>query len=94
MGSKDIISDFSQILSRCQQTGGSDFSADLRLRHTDPLIGLHEQSAIFTIPKEPVCERIFGIQASNILKGGEYLFMPSLPARLWIAELRTQAGTR
>jgi hypothetical protein len=51
---------------------------------------LHEQSDIFTIPKEPVCKRIYGIQASNILKGGEYLFMPSLP----IAELRTQADTR
>jgi hypothetical protein len=55
---------------------------------------LHEQSDIFTIPKEPVCKRIFGIRASNILKGGEYLFMPSLPARLWIAELRTQADAR
>jgi hypothetical protein len=55
---------------------------------------LQGQSDIFTIPKEPVCKRIFGIRASNILKGGEYLFMPSLPARLWIAELRTQADAR
>jgi hypothetical protein len=55
---------------------------------------LHEQSDIFTIPKEPVRKRIYGIRASNILKGGEYLFMPSLPARRWIAELRTQTDTR
>ena len=53
----------------------------------DPNIGLQEDGATFTIPKEPVRRRIHGIQTFNVLRGGEYLFMPSLSALRWIADL-------
>ena len=51
----------------------------------DPIIGLQEKDATFTIPKAPVRRRIHGIQTFNVLKGGEYFFMPSLSALGWIA---------
>jgi Dyp-type peroxidase family len=53
----------------------------------DPIIGRQEDGAIFTIPKEPVRRRIHGIQTFNVLRGGEYFFMPSLSALKWIANL-------
>ena len=53
----------------------------------DPNVGLQEDGATFTIPKEPVRRRVHGIQTFNVLRGGEYLFMPSLSALRWIAEL-------
>jgi deferrochelatase/peroxidase EfeB len=53
----------------------------------DPIIGRQEEVATFTIPEEPVRRRIHGIETFNILKGGEYLFMPSLSALKWLANL-------
>jgi hypothetical protein len=56
----------------------------------DPIIGLQEEEeeqATFTIPKEPVRHRIHGIETFNVLRGGEYLFMPSLSGLRWLAEL-------
>jgi deferrochelatase/peroxidase EfeB len=53
----------------------------------DPTIGLQEEGATFTIPREPVRRRIHGIETFNVLRGGEYFFMPSLSALRWIAEL-------
>ena len=43
----------------------------------DPNIGLQEDGATFTIPQEPVRRRIHGIETFNVLRGGEYFFMPS-----------------
>jgi deferrochelatase/peroxidase EfeB len=54
----------------------------------DPIVGLQEESGTFTIPKEPVRRRIHGIETFNVLRGGEYLFMPSLSALRWLAELK------
>ena len=54
----------------------------------DPLIGLHEEGDTFTIPKDPVRRRIHGIQTFNVLRGGEYMFMPSLSALRWLADLK------
>ena len=51
----------------------------------DPIIGLQEEGAIFTIPKEPVRRRVHGIETFNVLRGGEYLFMPSISALHWLA---------
>ena len=59
----------------------------------DPNVGLQEDGATFTIPQEPVRRRIHGIQTFNVLRGGEYLFMPSLSALRWIADLRRSAGS-
>jgi deferrochelatase/peroxidase EfeB len=53
----------------------------------DPIVGLQEEGAPFTIPKEPVRHRIHGIETFNVLRGGEYLFMPSLSALNWLAGL-------
>jgi deferrochelatase/peroxidase EfeB len=51
----------------------------------DPLVGLQEQRNTFTIPKKPVRRRIHDIETFNVLRGGEYLFMPSLSALRWLA---------
>jgi Dyp-type peroxidase family len=54
----------------------------------DPIVGLQDEGAIFTIPKERVRRRIHGIETFNVLRGGEYFFMPSLSALNWVANLR------
>jgi len=54
----------------------------------DPIIGLQQEEAAFTIPKEPVRRRVRGIETFNVLRGGEYFFMPSISALKWLAELR------
>ena len=54
----------------------------------DPILGLQEEGATFTIPKDPVRRRIHGIQTFNVLRGGEYFFMPSLSALKWLADLK------
>jgi len=53
----------------------------------DPIVGLQEEGATFTIPKEPVRRRVHGIETFNVLRGGEYFFMPSLSALRWLGEL-------
>jgi Dyp-type peroxidase family len=53
----------------------------------DPNVGLQEDGATFTIPHEPVRRRIHGIETFNVLRGGEYFFMPSLSALQWLANL-------
>jgi deferrochelatase/peroxidase EfeB len=53
----------------------------------DPIIGLQEEGASYTIPMEPVRRRVHGIETFNVLRGGEYFFMPSLSALRWIGEL-------
>jgi Dyp-type peroxidase family len=53
----------------------------------DPMIGLQQDGATFTIPKEPVRRRVHGIETFNVLRGGEYFFMPSLSALKWIGNL-------
>jgi Dyp-type peroxidase family len=52
----------------------------------DPIVGLQEEGATFTIPKEPVRRRVHSIETFNVLRGGEYFFMPSLSALNWIAK--------
>jgi Dyp-type peroxidase family len=52
----------------------------------DPIIGLQEEGANFTIPRDPVRRRIHGIETFNVLRGGEYFFMPSLSALKWLAD--------
>ena len=53
----------------------------------DPTIGLQEPGSTFTIPREPVRRRLHDIATFNVLRGGEYLFMPSLTALQWLAGL-------
>jgi deferrochelatase/peroxidase EfeB len=56
-------------------------------KERDPQVGLQEEGATFTIPKDPVRQRIHGIQTFNVVRGGEYLFMPSLSGLRWLAEV-------
>jgi Dyp-type peroxidase family len=54
----------------------------------DPIVGLQEElEATFTIPKEPVRRRVHSIETFNVLRGGEYFFMPSLSALKWLSDL-------
>jgi len=53
----------------------------------DPNVGLQEDGAVFTIPRRPVRRRIHGIDTFNVLRGGEYFFLPSLTALRWLADL-------
>jgi Dyp-type peroxidase family len=50
----------------------------------DPNVGLQDDDAVFTIPKAPVRRRVHGVETFNVLRGGEYLFMPSLSAIRWL----------
>jgi deferrochelatase/peroxidase EfeB len=54
----------------------------------DPIVGLQEAGGSFTIPRAPVRHRIHGILTFNVLRGGEYFFMPSLSALKWLADLK------
>jgi Dyp-type peroxidase family len=58
----------------------------------DPNVGLQEDGATFTIPRAPVRRRIHGIRTFNALRGGEYLFLPSLSALRWIGDLHPGNG--
>jgi deferrochelatase/peroxidase EfeB len=60
----------------------------------DPIVGLQEEGATFTVPKEPVRRRIHGIDTFNVLRGGEYLFMPSLSALKWLGGVNAEVGER
>lgn len=53
----------------------------------DPIIGLQGEGATFTIPRDPVRRRIHGIETFNVLRGGEYFFLPSLSALRWLSAL-------
>ena len=53
----------------------------------DPIVGRQEPEATFTIPKTPVRRRLRGIETFNVLRGGEYFFMPSLSALTWLGNL-------
>lgn len=51
----------------------------------DPVVGLHEGGeGRFTIPQKPARKRIDGISTFNTMKGGEYMFMPSMTALRWL----------
>jgi deferrochelatase/peroxidase EfeB len=63
-------------------------------KERDPIVGLQEEGAPFTIPKEPVRHRMHGIETFNVLRGGEYLFIPSLSALNWLAGLNAEAVKR
>jgi Dyp-type peroxidase family len=54
----------------------------------DPNIGLQPDDATFTIPQDPVRRRIHGIETFNVLRGGEYFFLPSLSALRWLGKER------
>jgi hypothetical protein len=52
----------------------------------DPNVGLQEDGATFTIPQEPVRRRIHGLETFDVIRAGEYFFLPSLTALRWLAD--------
>lgn len=59
----------------------------------DPIVGLHEEPGEFTIPADPVRSRVSGVTTFNQLRGGEYLFMPSITALNWLGDAGWEAST-
>ncbi|GAB4053094.1 Dyp-type peroxidase [Spirosoma litoris] len=53
----------------------------------DPMIGVQDKEGLFTMPADPLVKRYRGLQTFNIVKGGEYCFIPSISALKWISEL-------
>ncbi|HWI01462.1 MAG TPA: peroxidase [Propionibacteriaceae bacterium] len=53
----------------------------------DPIAGLQENGETYTIPQHPVRRRVHGVETFNVLRGGEYFFLPSLSALKWIGDL-------
>ncbi|WP_232548236.1 Dyp-type peroxidase [Propioniciclava soli] len=57
----------------------------------DPVVGLHDEPGTFTVPAEPARRRVPGVTTFNRLRGGEYMFMPSLSALAWLGRAGWQA---
>lgn len=55
----------------------------------DPLIGANDGTGQLTIPQQPIRRKLQGLPAFVVNRGGEYCFMPSLPALRWLADLNT-----
>lgn len=55
----------------------------------DPLIGANGGTGEFTIPREPIRQRLKGLPAFVTTRGGEYFFAPGLRAMRWLAALET-----
>ncbi|WP_286736613.1 MULTISPECIES: Dyp-type peroxidase [Sphingobacterium] len=53
----------------------------------DPMIGVQDKEGLFTMPADPLVKRYRGLQTFNLVKGGEYCFIPSISALKWISEL-------
>src|SRR5204863_10185157 len=51
----------------------------------DPLIGTHDGSYDFTLPKRPIKKKITGMPSFTTIKGGAYFFLPGLKALRWLA---------
>jgi Dyp-type peroxidase family len=54
----------------------------------DPLVSTSDGRE-FTIPKQPIRLHLKGLPAFVVNRGGEYCFMPGLPALRWLANLDT-----
>jgi Dyp-type peroxidase family len=55
----------------------------------DPMIGPNDGTGEFTIPREPIRQRVKGLPAFVTNRGGEYFFAPGLRALRWLADLHT-----
>lgn len=52
----------------------------------DPIVGLNKGDGTFTVPEDPIRRRYHNIHTFNVLRGGEYFFIPSLPAIDWLSK--------
>ena len=53
----------------------------------DPIIGNHDGTSEFKIPKRPIRKTITGLPAFTTVKGGAYFFLPGLRALRYLANL-------
>jgi Dyp-type peroxidase family len=53
----------------------------------DPIIGTHDGTLEYKIPKRPVRRKITGLPAFTTVRGGAYFFLPGLRALRWLSEL-------
>ncbi|MGW0209511.1 hypothetical protein ACWDZ8_28215 [Streptomyces sp. NPDC003233] len=51
------------------------------------IMGDNDGTGIFTVPQRPVRRRLHGVERFVTTRGGEYLFLPSLSALRWLANL-------
>ena len=58
----------------------------------DPIIGPNEGTGVFTIPKQPIRQRIIGLPRFVTTRGGEYFFLPGLRALRWLANAEYEAS--
>jgi Dyp-type peroxidase family len=54
----------------------------------DPIIGAHDGTLEFKIPKRPIRKKIVGLPAFTTVKGGAYFFLPGLKALDYLASLK------
>ena len=54
----------------------------------DPIIGAHDGTLEFKVPKRPIRRTIKGLPAFTTVKGGAYFFLPGLRALSYLASLR------
>jgi Dyp-type peroxidase family len=52
----------------------------------DPMCGPNDGTGVFTIPKQPIRQRLHGLPQFVTNRGGEYFFMPGLRALRWLAD--------
>jgi len=53
----------------------------------DPIIGSHDGTLEFKIPKRPIRRKLTGLPAFTTVRGGSYFFLPGLEALRWLAAL-------
>jgi Dyp-type peroxidase family len=52
----------------------------------DPICGPNDGTGMFTIPKQPIRQRLHGLPQFVTNRGGEYFFMPGLRALRWLTD--------
>ena len=60
----------------------------------DPMIGNHDGTLEFKIPKRPIRKTITGLPAFTSVRGGAYFFLPGLKALRYLSSLGPGAGTK
>ena len=57
----------------------------------DPIIGNHDGTLEFKIPKRPIRKKITGLPAFTTVRGGAYFFLPGITALRYLSTLLTPA---
>jgi Dyp-type peroxidase family len=55
---------------------------------TDPVAGTSDGNGTFDVPKRPLRMQLKHLPQFVVTRGGEYCFLPSLPALRWLADLK------